>query len=90
METIIVAMLAVLGTLFCVKVLIEVLDLFPEQQKEKPLDMEELGEDLCKWCPLDEYLQGSKLHPNGHYSCEGCRCQEAYEQYLEDFSEKSE
>ena len=53
--------------------------------KEEPLTIEELGENLCDHCPLEDNQKGSHLYPSGHYSCEGCRCEDAYEYYLEDF-----
>ena len=49
--------------------------------------MEELQDDLCAYCPLPEEAQGTYGTPNGYYSCEGCRCNEAYELYLDEESE---
>lgn len=56
-------------------------------EKEKPESMEELGEGLCEYCPLPEGARGAHLYPNGHYSCEGSHCKEAYETYLDEFEE---
>lgn len=46
--------------------------------------MEELGEKLCDFCPLEDWEKGSHLHPNGYSSCEGSRCEDALEYYLEE------
>ena len=44
---------------------------------------EELGDELCKWCPLDK--KGVYHVPGGFMAgCEGSRCKEAYEAYLEE------
>ena len=44
---------------------------------------EELGDELCKWCSLDK--KGVYHVPGGFMAgCEGSRCKEAYEVYLED------
>ena len=41
---------------------------------------DELGEELCDYCPLEEWKKGyTSMH-----SCEGCRCDEAYQNYLDD------
>lgn len=52
-----------------------------------PLTMEELGDGICDYCPLDEDRKGSHGTPNGYISCEGCACDEAYENYLEEVAE---
>ena len=42
----------------------------------------ELGDELCKWCPLDK--KGVYSVPGGYMAgCEGSRCKEAYEFYLD-------
>lgn len=46
--------------------------------------MEELGERLCDFCPLEDWEKGSHLFPNGYNSCEGSRCENALEHYLEE------
>lgn len=46
--------------------------------------MEELGERLCDFCPLEDWEKGSHLFPNGYSSCEGSRCENALEHYLEE------
>lgn len=40
--------------------------------------IEELDTELCNYCPLDEWRKGT----NFMGSCEGCKCDEAYENYL--------
>lgn len=52
-----------------------------------PKDIEDLEDDLCEHCPLDEEFRGAR---SPHYNCEGCRCEEAYENYLEDFNDNLE
>lgn len=56
-------------------------------KEEVPKTEEELGEELCDYCPLEDHQKGTHLYPSGHYSCEGCRCEEAYEYYLDEFFE---
>ena len=46
--------------------------------------MSDLDDELCDNCPLPEEMQGVRGTPNGYSSCEGSRCQEAYEAYLEE------
>lgn len=46
--------------------------------------MEELGEKLCDYCPLEDCYKGSHLYPSGHSSCEGSNCDNALEHYLEE------
>ncbi len=46
--------------------------------------MEELGERLCDFCPLEDWEKGSHLYPNGYSSCEGSKCEDALEHYLEE------
>jgi hypothetical protein len=43
-------------------------------------DKDELGEDLCNYCPLAEDLRGVHAPPVG--SCEGSRCDEAFQTYM--------
>ena len=46
-------------------------------------EKDELGDDLCKYCPLEKHLQGSYSTPGGMSAgCEGRSCDEAYENYL--------
>lgn len=45
---------------------------------------EELGERLCDYCPLEDGEKGSHLYPDGHSSCEGSRCMDAFEYYLDE------
>ena len=50
---------------------------------------EELGDDLCKWCPLDK--KGVYHVPGGFMAgCEGSRCKEAYEHYAEECAANTE
>lgn len=42
-----------------------------------------MGDDLCKWCPLEK--KGAYSVPGGFMAgCEGSRCSSAYEAYLEE------
>ena len=46
---------------------------------------EELGEDLCEYCSLDEDKRGVHSGPNGPiYMCEIYGCEEAYKNYLKE------
>ena len=48
----------------------------------EPKSKEELGDELCKFCPLES--KGVYSVPGGYVAgCEGSRCEEAYENYLE-------
>lgn len=58
------------------------------EENEKLETMEDLDEHLCDYCPLPDGAKGAHLYPNGHYSCEGSHCEEAYEAYLEEFEEE--
>lgn len=40
---------------------------------------DDLSDDLCLYCPLDDDEKGTHGVPNGYISCEGRCCQEAYE-----------
>ena len=46
---------------------------------------EELGEELCNYCSCTNYGEHpSQMYTqNGIYFCEGCRCKEAYIDYLD-------
>jgi hypothetical protein len=45
---------------------------------------EDLGEDLCLYCPLDKNMRGIYSSPGGMVAgCEGYHCDEAYDSYLE-------
>ena len=48
---------------------------------------DDLSDDLCLYCPLDEGEKGTHGVPNGYISCEGRCCQEAYEMYIEEWTE---
>ena len=57
----------------------------PRTFKEMSESPEETG--LCDYCPLPEGAKGTHLYPTGHYSCEGSRCPQAYENYVKDQEE---
>lgn len=42
-------------------------------------NVDDLSDDLCLYCPLDDDEKGTHGVPNGYISCEGRCCQEAYE-----------
>lgn len=48
---------------------------------------DDLSDDLCLYCPLDDDEKGIHGVPNGYISCEGRYCQEAYEMYIEEWTE---
>lgn len=48
---------------------------------------DDLSDDLCLYCPLDDDEKGIHGVPNGYISCEGRCCQEAYEMYIEEWTE---
>lgn len=53
---------------------------------DEPLSQEELGEELCEYCPYTDY--GSIPVGTGPWNlCEGVCCDEAYENYLEEFED---
>lgn len=63
-----------------------------EIDEDAPRAFEEMAEDaeesgLCDYCPLPDGAKGTHLYPTGHYSCEGSRCKEAYERYLEEIAD---
>lgn len=45
---------------------------------QDPKTMSDLGDELCKYCPLDNPNTGP------HNLCEGRSCDEAYDAYLEE------
>ena len=49
--------------------------------------LEELSDELCKYCPLPDESKGTHGAPNGYTSCEGSRCKEAYEAYQDGCTE---
>lgn len=49
------------------------------------LSADELGEKLCKYCPLEDEHKGIRSTPGGMTAgCEGSHCKEAYENYIEE------
>lgn len=55
------------------------------------LSREELGEELCNYCPLEENQKGVHCYGDEPVMCfdSGC-CEKAYTSYLEDFEEENE
>ena len=46
---------------------------------------EELGEDLCEYCYLDEDKRGVRMGPHGPiYMCNSSGCENAYDNYKEE------
>lgn len=56
-------------------------------QNPKLKTADDLSDDLCLYCPLDDGEKGTHGVPNGYISCEGRCCQEAYEMYIEEWTE---
>jgi hypothetical protein len=55
---------------------------------EKIKTEQDLGDDLCNYCPLEK--KGVYSVPGGYFAgCEGIRCKEAYESYLESLTPQS-
>lgn len=50
-------------------------------------NVDDLSDDLCLYWPLDDGEKGTHGVPNGYISCEGRCCQEAYEMYIEEWTE---
>ena len=50
--------------------------------KEDIKSKEELEEELCSYCPYTEYGQ-TEVNTGPHNLCEGCMCDDAYENYKE-------
>lgn len=51
------------------------------------LKMEELDEELCRYCAPTDYGEHKfSATPNGYLSCEGSWCDSAYEDYMENFT----
>lgn len=50
--------------------------------KEDIKSKEELEEELCSYCPYTEYGQ-TEANTGPHNLCEGCMCDDAYENYKE-------
>lgn len=57
------------------------------KKKGKPLSYEELSdrEELCDHCPLPEELRGVHCYGGQPVMCEGSHCDEAYQNYHDDF-----
>ena len=45
--------------------------------------LENLGDDLCSYCSLDESHRGVHGTPNGYWACEGRWCDDALENWKE-------
>jgi len=52
--------------------------------------MEELEEELCEHCPLPSELRGVHCYGGEPIMCEGSHCDEAYENYKEDYDESED
>lgn len=52
----------------------------------KQLTIEELDDELCKYCPCTEYGL-TQINTGAFNLCEGINCKEAYENYLDEFEE---
>lgn len=48
---------------------------------------DELGENLCTFCRCTDY-GSAKINTGPWNLCEGCACEEAYENYLENHEEE--
>lgn len=46
--------------------------------------MEDMGDELCDYCPIPDEAKGIHVTPNGYSACEGSRCPVAYERYKEE------
>ena len=53
-----------------------------ENSTEKIKSKEELDEELCSYCPYTEYGQ-TEANTGPYNLCEGCMCDDAYENYKE-------
>lgn len=47
------------------------------------MSIEELGDELCKHCPCTDYGR-EQVNTAPYNLCEGRRCEEAYENYLDE------
>lgn len=55
----------------------------------KPLSQDELGEDLCNYCDIDENEKGVHGTPDGPVMCcDSGMCDVAYDNYLERYEEE--
>jgi hypothetical protein len=61
-----------------------------DQLMKKPLSKEELEDQLCEYCPLEESPKGVHCYGGEPVMCvdTGC-CVQAYENYLEEFKEEN-
>ena len=44
---------------------------------------EDLNEKLCDYCPLPEHAKGTHCYGGQPVMCEGSRCDDAFEEYLD-------
>ena len=51
----------------------------------EPKKREDMDEELCDYCPLPEEAKGVHCYGGAPVMCEGSRCDDAYETYLEEF-----
>lgn len=47
-------------------------------------EQDNLGDDICKWCPIPKEAQGVRCYGGPVIMCEGSRCTEAMEAFYED------
>ncbi|EHN14106.1 hypothetical protein [Clostridium sporogenes] len=60
-----------------------------DEFKKIPKTIEELGEELCRYCLLEENFRGSINNGNGPVFCsESNHCDEAYQIYLKECEEE--
>ena len=58
---------------------------------KKKLSKEELGEDLCDYCPLDDDHKGTTCYGGEPVFCiDSGMCETAYDNYLENEDEEEE
>jgi len=56
---------------------------------DKIKTIEELGEDVCEYCPLEDNQKGVHCYGGEPVMCVGC-CPQAYEAYLDDMMDTEE
>lgn len=87
----------------CQEATSDVLAIFTEQEESyiyswRPLNeweevegietQEDLGEELCDYCPLENHLKGVRCYGGQPVMCEGSHCKEAHTYYLDNFLEE--
>jgi hypothetical protein len=51
---------------------------------------EELGEEICEYCPIEPSDRGVHCYGGSVSMCEGSKCDDAYENYIESQEDKNE